>query len=97
MRSLATFVNELGRGKGDELGDVVAGNGDVRGGMYQPSPLWTSLAPNPYEEESLDKPLLFTQVPLRCLTPREITPLESILEFDRVLVRPFWNPIQWST
>ncbi|KAG0619415.1 hypothetical protein M758_4G138100 [Ceratodon purpureus] len=38
------------------------GKGDVRGGMYQPSPLWTSLAPNPYEDQSLDKPLLYTQL-----------------------------------
>jgi hypothetical protein len=29
--------------------------------MYQPSPVWTFLAPDPYEE-STDKPLLFTQV-----------------------------------
>ena len=30
--------------------------------MYQPSPLWDSLAPDPSQEKSLDKPLLFTQM-----------------------------------
>ncbi|KAG0597913.1 hypothetical protein M758_12G030400 [Ceratodon purpureus] len=38
------------------------GNGDVRGGIYQPSHLWDSLAPNPNEEASTDKPLLYTQL-----------------------------------
>jgi shikimate O-hydroxycinnamoyltransferase len=42
---------------------LTTGDGDVQGSaMYQPSPVWKSMAPDPNDFEQESKPLLFTQV-----------------------------------